>query len=394
VTTGGLFVVVGAVVVGAGAGAIGGWELDPSSLDPSSLDPSSLDPSSLVVVDGLIVVVAACALTVAVAAVESDRVTAMATAPRTLAAPTPRVTAESLASPCLRASCRACAEVCELFMLCSDPAPGCAQGWLLAAHVFTFRPISVLTLGGSSESPLRVDSRVNTPQSAATSRAEPLQPRASNQATQKEIPVWVDNVYSIDLPLRWVTTKENYMSNNEIGNNEMSNNEMSNNEMSNNEMSNNEPVKARGRKQLVGAVGLLLAGGLAGGVLAATSSASAADTAASTAAAPAAAAPAPRADTGTPVRPGETALTGTNAATAKAAALKAVPGGTVYRVETDTDGATYEAHMTKADGTHVTVKFDKNFAVTAIEDGMGAGGHRGPGGAFGGTAPSSTGATA
>jgi hypothetical protein len=166
------------------------------------------------------------------------------------------------------------------------------------------------------------------------------------------------------------------------------------NDMSNNEMSNNEPVKARGRKQLVGAVGLLLAGGLAGGVLAATSSASAADTAASTAASPAAAAPVPRADTATPVRPGETALTGTNAATAKAAALKAVPGGTVYRVETDADGTTCEVHMTKADGTHVTVKFDKNFAVTAIEDGMGAGGHRGPGGAFGGTAPSSTGAAA
>jgi hypothetical protein len=58
----------------------------------------------------------------------------------------------------------------------------------------------------------------------------------------------------------------------------------------------------------------------------------------------------------------------------KAAALKAVPGGTVYRVETDADGATYEAHMTKADGTRVTVKFDKSFKVTAVQDGMGAGG--------------------
>jgi len=81
-------------------------------------------------------------------------------------------------------------------------------------------------------------------------------------------------------------------------------------------------------------------------------------------------------------------------ATAKAAALKAVPGGTVYRVETDADGATYEAHMTKADGTHVTVKFDKNFMVTSIQDGMGAGGPGGPGrsgGPAGGTAPSSSG---
>ncbi len=105
-----------------------------------------------------------------------------------------------------------------------------------------------------------------------------------------------------------------------------------------------------------------------------------------------------RADTATPVRPGEKAETGTDLATLKAAALKAVPGGTVYRVETDADGATYEAHMTKADGGHVTVKFGKNFAVTAVQDGMGAGGlaggmgHGGPGGSAGGTPPTSSGA--
>jgi hypothetical protein len=104
-----------------------------------------------------------------------------------------------------------------------------------------------------------------------------------------------------------------------------------------------------------------------------------------------------RADTATPVRPGEKAETGTDLATLKAAALKAVPGGTVYRVETDADGATYEAHMTKADGGHVTVKFGKNFAVTAVQDGMGAGGfaggmgHGGPGGSAGGTPPTSSG---
>lgn len=34
--------------------------------------------------------------------------------------------------------------------------------------------------------------------------------------------------------------------------------------------------------------------------------------------------------------------------------------------------AVYEAHMTEADGAKVTVKFDKNFAVTAIQDGMGS----------------------
>ena len=65
-------------------------------------------------------------------------------------------------------------------------------------------------------------------------------------------------------------------------------------------------------------------------------------------------------------------LTGTLAAQAEAAALKAVPGATVDRVETDADGAVYEAHLTKADGSRVTVKFDKSFAVTAIQAGMGA----------------------
>ena len=81
-------------------------------------------------------------------------------------------------------------------------------------------------------------------------------------------------------------------------------------------------------------------------------------------------------------------MTGADLATLKAAALKAVPGGTVYRVETDADGATYEAHMTKADGTHVTVKFNKSFAVTAVQNGMGAGGPGGPGGGMGRGGPS------
>jgi hypothetical protein len=91
------------------------------------------------------------------------------------------------------------------------------------------------------------------------------------------------------------------------------------------------------------------------------------------------------------VREGEKAETGANLATMKAAALKAVPGGTVYRVETDADGATYEAHMTTADGTHVTVKLGKNLTVTEVEQGMGAGGPGGPGGGHaGGTPPASS----
>jgi uncharacterized membrane protein YkoI len=71
------------------------------------------------------------------------------------------------------------------------------------------------------------------------------------------------------------------------------------------------------------------------------------------------------------------------AATLKAKALAAVPGGTVYRVETDAGDAAYEAHMAKADGTEVTVKFAKDLTVTAVEAGMGQG-DPAPGGGRGG----------
>ena len=157
---------------------------------------------------------------------------------------------------------------------------------------------------------------------------------------------------------------------------------MTDNDMIDGDMTDHEPTRASRRKKgLAGAVGLLLAGGIAGGALVATDSASASGTPTSTAAPssqPAAAGPRAPADTATPVRAGEKAQRGTDLATLKAAALKAVPGGTVYRVETDADGATHEAHMTKADGTHVTVKFDKSFRVTAVQDGTGAGGPGGP----------------
>lgn len=69
-----------------------------------------------------------------------------------------------------------------------------------------------------------------------------------------------------------------------------------------------------------------------------------------------------------------------------AAALTAVPGGTVYRIETDAGDAAYEVHMKKADGSLVTVKFGTNLTVTKVESGMGAGdpapaGHGAPGAA-------------
>lgn len=74
-----------------------------------------------------------------------------------------------------------------------------------------------------------------------------------------------------------------------------------------------------------------------------------------------------------PVRGDEKAVPAAVAAKLKAAALKAVPGGTVTRVETDAGDAAYEAHGTKSDGTRVTVKFDKSFAVVGVEDHMGKG---------------------
>jgi hypothetical protein len=81
-----------------------------------------------------------------------------------------------------------------------------------------------------------------------------------------------------------------------------------------------------------------------------------------------------------PNGPGETLLTGDAATKAKAAALAAVPGATVIRVETDSGDAEYEAHLKKSDGTEVTVLMDANFAVTSTVDGFGPGGpHGGPG---------------
>jgi uncharacterized membrane protein YkoI len=69
--------------------------------------------------------------------------------------------------------------------------------------------------------------------------------------------------------------------------------------------------------------------------------------------------------------PGETLVTGAKATQLEAAALKAVPGGTVDRVETDSGDAAYEVHVTKSDGSQVTVKFDSGLKETGVESGMG-----------------------
>jgi hypothetical protein len=67
-------------------------------------------------------------------------------------------------------------------------------------------------------------------------------------------------------------------------------------------------------------------------------------------------------------RSDETLLTGDAESQVRAAALAKVPGGTIIRVETDADGhAAYEAHMTKSDGTPVTVYVDKSYNVVSVE---------------------------
>lgn len=136
------------------------------------------------------------------------------------------------------------------------------------------------------------------------------------------------------------------------------------------------------------AVGLLTAGVLAGGLLAGAGIASAATTGATPtpSASTSTAVPGTKPDGGrmgggagggpggaASVRSDETVVTGSDLSTLSAAALKAVPGGTIIRVESDAGDGAFEAHLNKADGSVVTVKFDKSLAVTAVEDGMGKG---------------------
>jgi len=71
-----------------------------------------------------------------------------------------------------------------------------------------------------------------------------------------------------------------------------------------------------------------------------------------------------------PQRPDETLLTGDTEARVRAAALAKVSGGTIDRVETDADGhAAYEAHMTRSDGSRVTVYVNKAFEVVGTQSG-------------------------
>ncbi|MFF2298435.1 hypothetical protein [Arthrobacter sp. NPDC058127] len=112
------------------------------------------------------------------------------------------------------------------------------------------------------------------------------------------------------------------------------------------------------------AVGAALIGAVAGGgaLTAMALPADAATTDTSTAS------PSAPADGGT--HGNETALTGDTASKVKAAVLAANSGATVENMTTEDDGsAAYEAHITKSDGTHATVKLDASFKVTATETG-------------------------
>lgn len=117
----------------------------------------------------------------------------------------------------------------------------------------------------------------------------------------------------------------------------------------------------------IGAVGV--AGLVAGGVLVGTLSANAEDTATGT--------PEVNRDLSQPQRSDEELLADDVAGKVKGAALAEYPGATVVRIESDSDGV-YEAHLTKADGTPVTVEVNKSFEVTGEEQ-LGPGGPHGHG---------------
>jgi len=115
------------------------------------------------------------------------------------------------------------------------------------------------------------------------------------------------------------------------------------------------------------AVAIGIAGGSYGVASAASGNDSSATSSSAAATTPAASQAAPSRPWGGQ-RPDETLLTGDALSKVTAAALAKVSGGTIVRVETDADGnAAYEAHMTKSDGTPVTVYVDKQYNVVSVE---------------------------
>ncbi|MEA2299444.1 MAG: hypothetical protein QOF77_2380 [Solirubrobacteraceae bacterium] len=92
----------------------------------------------------------------------------------------------------------------------------------------------------------------------------------------------------------------------------------------------------------------------------------------------------PRGPGGPAGNPNETVLTGATLASARSAALAAVPGGSVTRASAedkhDKSGADYEIHVTKTDGSEVEVLEDGAFKVLSVTAGHPRGGPGLPGG--------------
>lgn len=130
------------------------------------------------------------------------------------------------------------------------------------------------------------------------------------------------------------------------------------------------------------AAGALLATALGGGTAAALSQAASAEEGSSGSGygygAPGR--PGSPGDRGPGGREGEEALTGDTLQQVTDAVLAEYPDAEILRAETDADGATYEAHIVTADGEHLTVLLDADFAITGTETGPAGGGGCGPGG--------------
>ena len=127
-------------------------------------------------------------------------------------------------------------------------------------------------------------------------------------------------------------------------------------------------------KRAAGGAGLVAAGLVAGGILAGTLTANAADTDTAPDSTTS-----ESVDPSQPQRSDESLLTGDTKAAVEKAVLAEYPDATIERTETDSDGV-YESHIVTADGDHVIVQVDDNFAVTGTQTGGGGGGHHGGGG--------------
>ena len=142
-------------------------------------------------------------------------------------------------------------------------------------------------------------------------------------------------------------------------------------------------------RKIAGMAALVASGVVAGGVLASSLAANAADSPTPSPSSRAAHTNPNPGDTSKPQRSDETLLTGDILAKVKAAVTAKYAGATFDRVETDSDGV-YEAHITRADGTRVTVEVNKAFAVTGEEAGHGGRGGGPGGGGPGGAGPGET----